>query len=213
MATSEQHRQKKLAKKKKKRSVTVKKVTRSMTKAKAYAKYPIHECLIPDNLFSSGIGELVVARRTPSGDIAFGAFVIDVFCLGVKDAMFLVMSEHEYEHKIKAGMARAANRAFEKIHQTSAKKLLDGLIKYSKELGFAPHPDYKNAYDIFGDIDTSVSPEKYTYGREGKPFYVNGPYESEADIKRILNTLTKSCGEGGFDSLVRLGDDMDDDFY
>ena len=107
MAISEQQRQKKLAKKKKKRSVTVKKVTRSMTKAKAYAKYPIHECLIPDNLFTSGIGELVVAKRTPSGDIAFGAFVIDVFCLGVKDAMFLVMSEHEYEHKIKAGFKRA----------------------------------------------------------------------------------------------------------
>ena len=211
MAISEQQRQKKLAKKKQKRGLTVKKVTPSMTKAKPYAKYPIHECLIPEDLFSSGLGELVVARRTPSGDIAFSAFVIDVFCLGVKDAMFLVMSEDEYEQRIKVEMIRTADRTFEKIHQSSAKKLLDGLLNYSKELGFMPHPDCKNAYDIFGDIDASVSPEKYTYGKEGKPFYMNGPYESEADSKRILNTLTKSCGVDGFDTLVLLGD-MDDDF-
>ena len=186
-----------------------------MTKAKAYAKLPIHECLIPDDLFTSGLGELIVARRAPNGDIAFSAFVIDVFCLGVKDAMFLVMPEYEYEQKIKTGMAKAANRTFEKLHQTSAKKLLDGLLNYSNELGFKPHPDYKNAYDIFDDIDASVSHEKYTFGREGRPFYINGPYESEAHIKRILNTLTKSCGLEGFDTLFSLGDDMDymeDDF-
>ena len=210
MAISEQQRQKKLAKKKQKRSPTTKKLTPSMTKAKAYAKLPIHECLIPDDLFTSGLGELIIARRTPNSDIAFSAFVIDVFCLGVKDAMFSVMSEYDYEQKIKLGMARAANRTFEKLPQTSAKKLLDGLLNYSNELGFKPHPDYKYAYDIFGDIDASVSPEKYTFGRNGRPFYINGPFESEADIKRILNSLTKSCGVDGFDTLVRLDDDMDD---
>jgi len=43
----------------------------------------------------------VVTRRIPNGDIAMSAFVIDVFCLGVKDAMFMVLPESEYEHKLK----------------------------------------------------------------------------------------------------------------
>ena len=212
MAISEQQRQKKLAKKKQKRNVAVKKITPSMTKAKPYANYPIHECLIPDNLFTSGLGELVVARRIPGGDIAMSAFVIDVFCLGVKDAMFLVMPEYEYEQKIKQRMAGAGDRTFEKLHQTSAKKLLDGLVTFAKELGFTPHHDYKNAYELFGDIEASASPVKYTYGRDGRPFYMNGPYESPKDILRILKTLTKSCGAGGFDSLHKLDDGMDDEF-
>jgi hypothetical protein len=89
MAISEQQRQKKLAKKKQKRGATVKIVTPSMRKAKPYAGYPIHECLIPDNLFDSGLGELVVTRRIPNGDIAMSAFVIDVFCLGVKEPIAL----------------------------------------------------------------------------------------------------------------------------
>ena len=210
MTISEQQRQKKLAKKKQKRGTTVKKITQSMKKAKPYASYPIHECLIPDDLFISGLGELVVTRRIPNGDIAMSAFVIDVFCLGVKDAMFMVMPESEYEHKIKVRMSATGDRGFEELHQTCAKKLLDGLVDYAEELGFAPHPDYKNANEIFGDIDAGACPVKYTYGKEGKPFYMNGPYESPADIERIINTLTKKCGAGGFDTVLRLPDDMDD---
>jgi hypothetical protein len=215
MAISEQQRQKKLAKKKQKRSaVTVKKVTLSMKNAKPYANYPIHECLIPTDLFSSGLGELVVTRRVPNGDIAMSSFVIDVFCLGVKDAMFVVLPESRYEHEVKAGMLGTGNREFERLHQSCAKSLLDGVVAYAKELGFAPHPDYKNAKDIFGNIDASVCPVKYTFGKNGKPFYMNGPYETPADMEKIINTLTKKCGVGGFEMLYRLADDedFDDDF-
>jgi hypothetical protein len=212
MAISEQQRQKKLAKKKQKRASTVKQTTPSMKNAKLYANYPIHECLIPNDLFISGLGELVVTRRIPNGDIAMSAFVIDICCLGVKDAMFMVLPESEYEHKIKGRMSATGDRGFEKLHQTCAKKLLDGVVDYAKELGFAPHPDYKNANEIFGDIDAGACPVKYTYGKEGKPFYMNGPYESPADIKRIINTLTKKCGAGGFHTVLRLNDDMDDDY-
>ena len=213
MAISEQQRQKKLAKKKQKRKATVKQTTPSMKKAKAYASYPIHECLIPDDLFNSGIGELVVTRRIPNGNIAMSAFVIDVFCLGVKDAMFMVLPENEYEHKIKGRMSATGGRGFEKLHQSCAKKLLDGVVNYAKELGFNPHPDYKNANEIFGNIDASVCPVKYTYGKDGKPFYMSGPYESPTDIQRIIYTLTKKCGAGGFNTIIRLTDDMDDDDF
>jgi hypothetical protein len=43
---------------------------------------------------------------------------------------------------------------------------------------------------------------------------VDYAYESPADIQRIINTLTKKCGEGGFHTVLRLTDGMngDDDF-
>ena len=97
--------------------------------------------------------------------------------------------------------------------QTCAKKLLDGVVDYAKELGFNPHPDYKNAKEIFGDIDASVCPVKYIYGKDGKPFYMNGPYESPADVHKIINTLTEKCGVNGFNTLYRLIDDVDDDEF
>ncbi|SJM90196.1 conserved hypothetical protein [Crenothrix polyspora] len=214
MALSEQQRQKKLLKKKQKRAAVVKQVITSMTmdKAVAYAKYPIHECLIPTNLFRSGLGEVIVARRVSNDKVAMGSFVIDVFCLGVKDALFKVFSEHEYED-IKSRFAEGTGRTFEKLHQTCAKKLVDGVVAYAKDLGFSPHPDYNNVKNIFGDIDASVCPVSYSYGKEGKPFYMNGPYESEAKIQKIIATLQKKCGEGGFGVVYRIGEDEDDDFF
>lgn len=207
MAISEQQRQKKLAKKKKKRTLTVKKPTLSMKKAKSYANCPIHECLIPTRLFDDGIGELIVTRCAPGGNIAMSSFVMDVFCLGVKDAMFLVLPEGKYEHEIKTGMMRAGARTFEKIDLACAKKLLDGMVEYSQNLGFSPHPDYKNAKDLFGDIEADTCTVPYAYGKDGKPFYLNGPYESAADMQRIISTLTAKCGPDGFGYLYGEPDD------
>lgn len=184
----------------------------SMTKAKPYATFPVYECLIPDDLFKSGIGELVVTRRIPDGNIAMSAFVLDVFCLGVKDAMFKLLTVDDYENGIKPRMSATGSRTFEKIHPTCAKKLLDGLVNYSRDLGFSPHPDYQNAREIFGDVDGSACPVKYTYGKDGKPLYMNGPYESQAKVNKILDTLTQKCGVGGFNYIMAIGNDFDDDF-
>ncbi len=216
MTLSAQQRQKKLLKKKQKRAAVLKnKIVTSVTsmmmdKAVAYTKYPIHECLIPTNLFESGLGEVIIARRISSVIIAIGSGVIDVFCLVVKDAMVIVSSEDEYED-LKLRFAEGTGRTFEKLHQTCAKKLVDGVVAYAKDLGFSPHPDYNNVKNIFGDIDASVCPVSYSYGKEGKPFYMNGPYESEAKIQKIIATLQKKCGEGGFGVVYKMGED--DDFF
>ena len=42
-------------------------------------------------LSASALRGLLVTRRIANGDIAMSAFVIDVFCLGVEDAMFTVL--------------------------------------------------------------------------------------------------------------------------
>jgi hypothetical protein len=214
MSISEQKRQKKLAEKKKKRTNKVKPIqTLSLRKAKPYSAYPIHECLIPDNLFTSGIGELLVSRRTPNGDIALSSFVLDVFCLGVKDAMFILVSEDGYDEIVERIESISNTRSFEKIHQSCAKKLLEGAVEYARNLGFSPHSDYLNARDILNNVDLNACPVKYTFGKNGKPFYINGPNESENKSKKIIDTLTKKCGEGNFDYSIMVGDENDfDDF-
>ena len=206
MAFSEKQKQKKLTKKKQKRKAHTKGLNQNlaaMDKAKSYSKYPIHECLIPSNLFESGLGTAIVTRRTLEGDIAICAFIVDVFCLGVKNALFKVVSENEYEHSLKPQIIESNNGIeFEKIHQTCARKLIEGAVQYANNLGFNSHPDYKNTKNIFGDIDSSACPVKFVYGKEGKPYYMRGPNESMNDSKKIIDKLSKKCGEDGFDYVV-----------
>jgi len=213
MAINAKQRQKKLEKKNKKRKLAKKVSTTSVpskVKAANYAKFPIHECLVPSSLFELGIGNVVVVRRTQEeGVIAITAFVVDVYCLGVKNAFFKLSSEFEYENTIKPKLIEVRqDNFFEKVHLACARKLIEGSIYYAKELGFSPHRDYKDAKGIFGDIEGNACPVEYLYGNEGKPFYIRGPNESTDQAKRIIDQLHKVCGEGRYDYLAMLDEDI-----
>ncbi len=212
MAISEKQKQKKLAKKNRKRKLVKSLLSigdQQKLNPSNYAGYPIHECFVPNSLFELGMGYVIVTRKTPDGLIAISAFVVDVYCLGVKNALFKVSNEFEYENTIKPQlMGSSEETQFENIHQSCAKKLVEGAVFYARELGFPPHRDYKQAQKLFGDIDVDSCPVKYTYGKDGKPFYIRGPNESINQAKQIADKLSKKCGEGNFDYLLMLDEGM-----
>jgi hypothetical protein len=211
MAISAKERQKKLERKaKKKKSMKMNRpISLSKRKVASYSTHPIHECLVPDGLFEVGIGNVIVSRRVPNGNIAVSVFLVDIFCLGVKDAFFRVLSEGEYENRFKASLMEShEGQTFKSVDPSCARKLLEGAVAYAEELGFSYHPEHKNAKNIFGDIDSSNCPIKYTYGQDGKPFYVRGPNETVEKARQIVNHLNQRCGEGGFDYMVMLNGEL-----
>ena len=178
-------------------------------KAANYAKYPIYECLVPGELFETGLGTIIVARRPPSGEIAITAFVVDVFCLGVKNVLFKLASEQDYHNTVKPRLVVThEGQHFENTHPSCVRKIIEGAVDYAAALGFSYHRDYKNARDIFGDIDASACPVKYEFGQEGKPMYIRGPNETVSQAKKIVAQLDRRCGEGNFHYLVALDDGM-----
>jgi hypothetical protein len=208
MAISEQQRQKKLLKKKQKKATAVK-VVKSFTSmsvsanAANCAEYPIYECWIPSGLFIEGIGEVFVARKLPNARIAVSVFLLDVFCLGVKNAFFKVMVDKDYEDMIDE--VTGGHRGFESIDPSCARSLVEGAAGYAKNLGINCHADYKEAAKLFGKLDAGACPVHYEYGKEGKPFYVRGPYESDMESKKIVDKLHEKCGEGGYKFVFMLG--------
>src|SRR5690242_4520880 len=49
---------------------------------------PIQHCLLTESLFEIGIGTLVLTRGATCHYVALGSFLVDVFCLGIKDVTF-----------------------------------------------------------------------------------------------------------------------------
>lgn len=49
---------------------------------------PIRYCLAPDNLFELGMGTVILVRGTAGGTLSMAAFLVDAFCLGIKEAYF-----------------------------------------------------------------------------------------------------------------------------
>jgi hypothetical protein len=205
MALDPRKRQKKLQKKnaKRKAAVVFKKhrgMSGTARQIASAAHAPIHECLVPRNLFGMGIGNIIVSRQLPGGQLAVAFFLVDVFCLGVKDAFFQVMSVPEYAYKLQS----QEQFGIQRVEPAYARKLVEDAVAYANAIGLSPHPDYLTVQQIFGDIDVEDCAESFEFGQDGKPLYVSGPHDTESKSKRIVNTLTKTCGPDGFHYLVAL---------
>lgn len=154
--------------------------------------WPIVETLVPDNLWAEGIGNLVIARRTPDGRLAVADFLVDIFCLGVKDAFCEVMSPVDYQALL-AGVNRVG-RMKPVPPERFAKLVLDA-VEYARRIGFYPHPDYQAAQRLLAGIDASGWTETFEFGKDGKPFYVQGPNDSNAKAAAIAARVKAAGGD------------------
>jgi hypothetical protein len=124
--------------------------------------------------------------------------------LGIKDAFYTRASQVEYERTILERILPAANR--KPIDPPSARKLVEDAVAYAQHLGFAPHPDHKAACRVFGGINAAESTASFIFGKDGKPLYVQGQYDSFEKCLRILNQLRARCGDDNFDFMVVGGE-------
>jgi hypothetical protein len=155
-------------------------------------------------LFESGFGQVVVARFKLSGDAELGVFLIDVYCLGIKDAFFTRVSELEYDTRILVGLAEKGGGK-ESLSPACARKLVEGAVQYAQRLGLAPHPDYKKACRVFGGIRAEECDRDFVYGQDGKPMFVQSPHDSPEFVHRVMTTLTRVLGTEGFHYILEAG--------
>lgn len=159
----------------------------------------IPEVLVPANLFEVGIGNLFFSRPLPSGRVAVGCFLLDVFCLGVKNAFMNIMARDEYSHRRRSW---STAEILQSMSAACFRKLVEGGVAYARDLGFSPHRDYAEASQVFGDVESTACPTSFEYGHEGKPLYVSGPHETARQVQAILEQLERRLGTGNFDYLV-----------
>ncbi len=208
MAVDPKKRQKKLQRKAQKRKQKV--GTKSKEQGKGlqpgkYVEHPILECLLGESLDEVGMGSVLIARETPYAEVAVSAFVVDVWCLGVKEAFFTVMRKADYFSKLKPMLTKThEEHGIREVEPACARKLLQQAIDYAEALGFEPAEDYLRAEKLFGDADPFQCDTGFAFGREGKPCYVQGPNDGIKVVRYVLSRLSETVGEGNFDYLVEI---------
>lgn len=135
-------------------------------------------------------------------------FLLDAFCLGVKDVVFRQVEGSDFEEIVAAATADSPMMAVEPAY---ARKLLRDLLAYARSLGFKPPRDYKAAELLFGDISADACDVRFEFGCDGRPFYVPGPSETPGQVRQRLEQLRRSVGEDGFDFSELAEQDEDDE--
>ena len=160
---------------------------------------PIQQCLLTEGLFEGGIGNLVVTRGPTPRQVILSSFLVDVFCLGVKDVMVASLGPEELAFYVEA-MSDAA--PFLPVDPSYARKLLRDVTAWAQSLGFSPHRDFWAAEQVFGEVRADACDATFQFGRNGKPLYLPGPTESSTAIRTRLAHLRGTLGDDGFNLNV-----------
>jgi len=164
--------------------------------------WPLHEVLVTKEWRNPGeIIQILVSRRSPQGQVAAGVFLVDLGCLGVKNAFGRVFdTEGEYAAELRNDIS-ARQEMIEADLNLAAKIIREG-VAYAQELGFSPNRDIRDARLVLGDADPDACDEDIPLGVDGKPLFVSGPYD---DVDRIMDKLTRKLGPDGFHYMVGIG--------
>lgn len=204
MSVNQRRRQKKLerlAAKRKARHTALRRVKhRGLAERLAdAAAAPVLHCRVSSTRKSDGMCSVLLSRQLPNGNVAFAVFLVDLWCLGVKNAMGNVLSKGEYDGFLNRFRDRMD---LVTIAPEDARKLVEEAVQYARDLGLEPHADYHRAKPIFGDIDASQATREFTFGQDGKPHFFAGPHDSPDRCRQIIAILERSCGPDGFHFTV-----------
>ena len=159
--------------------------------------YSIEGCWTFPDWRQLGLAPVVVARRQPNGDVAFGVYLVDFYLLGVKDTWFNVnVPRHQFYHEILPDILNG--EPFE-ISPDLAHEMIYGSIDYAGQFGFPPHSDFRQTRYLLELPETHPRSGKVVFGYDGKPFYVQGPDDNP---EAILRRLERTVGEDSFLFMV-----------
>jgi hypothetical protein len=143
----------------------------------------------------SGLAIVVVARERGSS-VRVCEFLVDTWCLGVKNALGPKPVERRKLPSFCADAFRTYPGAPVEVPLILAQRIVFGAIGYARGLGFEPHADFAKAAGHLGEWDGVCD---LGFGRDGMPMYIEGPHD---DTWRIMHTLRQNVGDGNFHYLV-----------
>ena len=145
------------------------------------------------------VAVLVARHRAHASKAQVAGFLLDVWCLGAKD----VHPGEAMSHTELAEFRQLYFNAFESYLQVPgalARDLVFGSVAFARGLGFEPQENFEAAADVLG---RPQDPSPIRFGRDGQPFYMDGPYD---DPGFVLRTLKRSIGDGNFGYVVEGSD-------
>lgn len=206
-----------MAKKKKKTQAPVVKLSpKNYIRSKARS-LPFGPCYVNDNWTEMGLAVVWVTRQQPSGKYIVGWYLVDIYCLGVKNADFYFGVTADEFKDISNQYENRSNLTFAPVTSTIAQNIIYGALEYAEDLGFSPHKDFETPEYILDPADR-IEFVEIEFGKNGKPFYSSGPSDN---TQKIVRQLEQKVGVGNFDFLIQspesgapdFNNKYDDDYY
>ncbi|PZH16453.1 helix-turn-helix domain containing protein [Streptomyces sp. NTH33] len=148
---------------------------------------------------TGGFAQILLARRERASRVTVTGFLVDVYCLGVKNVTGPeVMGSGSLTTYVPTYYS-AFDHSPLPIRAEQAQAIVHGAVAYARGLGFEPATDFADAAVHLG----TPPGDRLTigFGRDGKPFYFSGPYDNP---RKVVQTLERTCGNGNYHYVAHL---------
>lgn len=167
--------------------------------------FPVAKCYSTPRQDEFGETQVIVARVRPDGNFIMGAYLVDTFCLGVKDS-FWNASMSPLELNDFLGHIRK-NVGLKELSYDEAHNLIYGAIGFAEDAGIEPSKEFDLGQYILEEDTDDVPLIEYEFGKNGKHFLVIG---SEGNERKYLQTLRDNLGDD-FDYIGVEDDEEEED--
>ncbi len=155
---------------------------------------PFSDCFICEGWKETGMATVFIVKQMPSGKFIFASYLIDIYCLGVKNSMYRFNIYANEIEDIKAKFEPQVGRMV-KADIVFLHNLIYGAVDYAEELGFHPENSFKITENLLNPdlIDDGI--ETIEFGSGGQPYFFAGLHDN---VRKILDTLDKNVGSGNY---------------
>lgn len=177
-------------KKNKKKGGTQAKISPERYMRERVRTLPIGKCYINPNWEENGMAHIIVTRNRAGGNIVYASFLIDTFCLGVKDAEYAInLTPEDLEDTLKHFRS---THDMEEIEYVKVHNLIYGAIEFAEEGGINPVKEFTTASYALSEDTDDIPIIEYEYGKDGKHFLIIGEDGKE---RKYLKTLLDHLGD------------------
>ena len=156
----------------------------------AARRLEIGTCYVCDSIEEDGEGIIIVSRKHNGGRISFASFLVDIFCLGVKDTFYrmrLMLDEFEdYIEQIDDALG-IRECTYEEAHNW-----VWGGVAWAEDGGIPPHKDFAITQFMLEDDTEDVPLIDLPFGKDGKHFLMAN---SMQEMNQYMPTLIKNLGD------------------
>ena len=160
---------------------------------------PLHECLIDKEWQDRGLAQILLSRRQSNNKLILGVYLVDIFCLGLKNTFCNANISMEEYQRMK--LATFKEKVLVPCPPEKARRIIFGAIEYAGRLGFKPQKDFDLSQFVLKGLPINDYDLTLEFGKDGKPLYIAGPHD---DFMTIIKTLKKNVGESNFDFIAPL---------
>ena len=162
-------------------------------------RMPVEGAWVQQGWQDQGVARFLIARTQPNDNIMFGEYIVDYFCVGIKDASYASNVNRETFSNEVIPRLYSGTPPLD-IEASLAHEVVWGAVEYAESLGFDPHRNFREASRILDPAGTMPRSGSIDFGYQGIPLYIPAPDDNQVGI---IRRLIESVGLGNFYYLPR----------